>query len=279
MAKSNVSAAQTLTLLFLSSCPFPCLLPALYSWHFTASEVKVLPSPGEQLNLLQPIWAWPRYPAPLPLPPPWRWRSRRDLPRLEFQPETSLQWPRCPCAQQTCRCHLHCHQPSHRSWGTGNTKLPVYQNAEGIQGWITQTCLRCWLRSAQLTEEQRQRKLSYKCIFNLWLTLGFFSFSNLLSFKRPKRKVKQLPQGRSTKYRVHDEENNVLSCCWKISYTFGLLQFLLKINTDAADHSPFILISFFQEAFFSPQHTPFLPEEAWFMLEDVSVRMEPEGYF
>lgn len=93
--------------------------------------------------------------------------SRRHLLSL------GLQGQRCLCAQQTCKCHLHCHQPSHRPWGTGNAKLPGYQNAEGIQGCIAQTCLTCLLRSVQLTEEQRQSMLSYTCIFNLWLTSVF----------------------------------------------------------------------------------------------------------
>lgn len=57
------------------------------------------------------------------------------------------------------------------------------------------------------------------------------------------------------------------------SFSSKLIQMLLTISL------LIILISFFQEAFFPPQHTPFLPEEAWFTLEDVSFRMESEGYF
>lgn len=74
------------------------------------------------------------------------------------------------------------------------------------------------------------------------------------------------------------EGNSALSCCCQISHTLGLLQLFLKIYTDAADHFPFILISFVQEAFFSP-NTPFLPEEVWFTLEDVSVRMSQKVIF
>lgn len=55
----------------------------------------------------------------------------------------------------------------------------------------------------------------------------------------------------------------------------GLLPVFLKIYTDAADHFPLILISFFREEFLS-QNTPFLPAEAWSALEDVAVGMKSE---
>lgn len=62
---------------------------------------------------------------------------------------------------------------------------------------------------------------------------------------------KRTAVGRSSRY-LEIKWLSALSYYWKTSYTFGLLQFFLKINADAADHFPFIPIGFFQEAFFFP---------------------------
>lgn len=73
------------------------------------------------------------------------------------------------------------------------------------------------------------------------------------------------------------EENDMLSCFWKLFHAQELLHLFLKSYTDAADHFPFILISFFQEAY--SKNTPFLPEEALFTLENISARVKPEKLF
>lgn len=60
-------------------------------------------------------------------------------------------------------------------------------------------------------------------------------------------------------------------------HTVRLLRVFLTMYTDAAAHLPLTLISLFREGFVSP-NTPFLPEEAWSALEDVSVGTKSEVF-
>lgn len=92
--QKQISAAQTLSLLFPSSFPFPCLPPVLYIWHITAGEGAPSPWGAAEISItpsgLGPVA------QPCCLSSYLEVGSRRDLLRLELQPETLLL-----CAQQT----------------------------------------------------------------------------------------------------------------------------------------------------------------------------------
>lgn len=194
MSKSNVSAAQTLSLLFPSSFPFPCLLPVLYIWHFTAGEGEGAPSPWGTAKICTPPLGLAPLPSPsASLPPPWRWD----------QGETSLGWnsslrPRCS-GRGVC---VHSKPAGATSPVTNHLTGPEEQ---GIQSCHVTKMLRDYkdadpdmldmlIKVSTVDWREITKDVVIFMYFQFMTHSSFFPFSNLLSFKR-KRKSKAAPPG------------------------------------------------------------------------------------
>lgn len=238
MAKSNVSAAQTVSFFFH---PFHSLAFSLFCTadisqqvkvHFTqwsegtptpwgAAKTSTTPSGLAQPCCLSPSSRSIKETPPKDGTPVWDLTAVAEVPvctaNLQVPP------PLSPTISQVLR--------------SRNTKLPGYQNTEGIQGCVTQTCLRCWLRSVQLTEEQRQRVLSYICIFNLWLTPVFIASQTFKVSKGKKKPQSSSPRGeeQSTGYMMRKimyfpVAEKYLTHLDYFSFSSKLMQMLLTIS-------------------------------------------------